>query len=98
MSEICLTVRVAVRDGHTDEAAAHLRILRQETRKEPGNIAYDVYRSTETPNVFFLHERYLDQAALDAHRASAHFQEHGKNGLYLWVEDRRAEYYAPLEG
>ena len=96
MSEICLTVRVAVRDGHADEAAAHLRILREETRREPGNIAYDVYRSTETPNVFFLHERYADQAALDAHRASPHFAEHGKNGLYLWVEDRRAEYYAPL--
>lgn len=96
MSEICLTVRVAVRDGHAEEAVAHLRILREQTRREPGNIVYDVYRSTEVPNVFFLYERYADQAALDAHRASAHFDQHGKNGLYRWVEDRRAEYYAPL--
>lgn len=97
MTEVCLTVRVRVREGSAGQAAAHLRVLRQHTVQEPGNLAYEVFRSTEHAGVFYLHERYVDQAALDAHRASAHFEEHGKNGFFPLLEERRAEYYTPLE-
>ena len=96
MPELCLTVRFALQPEHFDEAVALLHQLRHHTRQEPGNLAYDLYRSTEQPDVVFLYERYVDQAGLDAHRASAHFERYGKNGFFRFVTERRAELYTPV--
>ena len=39
---------------------------------------------SETPNVYVFMERYVDQAAVDAHRASEHFKTLGrKMGEYM---------------
>lgn len=42
--------------------------------REPGCHAFDVWTSSEKPNVVFLHEIYADRAAFDAHLASSHFR------------------------
>jgi quinol monooxygenase YgiN len=52
-----------------------LRRMREETRREPGNEAYDLYEAeTEGRRSFHLMERYRDQEALDAHRATDHYR------------------------
>ena len=43
---------------------------------EPGNKLY-VLHKTDDPTVYVMLERYTDQAALEAHRASAHFKTLG---------------------
>ena len=43
---------------------------------EPGNKLY-VLHQTDDPTVYVMLERYTDQAALEAHRASAHFKTLG---------------------
>ncbi len=58
---------------------------------------YLVHRSPTDPRRFFLYEQYTDQAALDAHRASPHFQAHVANGLFNILEDRSPEIYELLE-
>lgn len=94
---ICLTVTYVIQAGHEDEAIKLFGKLTSQTRAEPGNIMYLAHRSTTEPRRFFLYEQYQDQAALDAHRASPHFNQYATNGLLKIVESRVPELYAPLE-
>jgi quinol monooxygenase YgiN len=51
------------------------------TRQEPGNELYDLYRAAAAAGgtVFVLTERYRDQAALEAHRATEHYKAYRAN-------------------
>ncbi len=72
---VVLAVTWIARDGESDAVAELLRQLMPLSRAEPGCLQYDAHRDPDEPNSFFLFERYLDQEALEAHSASAHFQE-----------------------
>jgi quinol monooxygenase YgiN len=43
------------------------------TRAEEGCLFYTLYQSTENPSEFIIYEEYKDDAAFEAHAASAHF-------------------------
>ena len=45
--------------------------------KEPGNNYYDLYRSRDEQNTYFVMEQYVDQAALDLHGKSDEFKAVG---------------------
>ena len=55
------------------EVEAALRVLLAHSRQEPGNRRYDLYRDSTRPATFHLIEAYADDAALQAHRASAQY-------------------------
>lgn len=55
------------------EVEAALRVLLTQSRQEPGNRRYDLYRDSARPATFHLIEAYADQAALEAHRQSDHY-------------------------
>ncbi len=93
---LILAVRVTIKAGNEDEVIVPLRKLQEETRREPGCIAYFVQRSRENGRRYLIYEQYKDQAALDAHRASNHFKEYATNGLYRFVEERQAELFDPI--
>ncbi len=40
---------------------------------EPGNLQFSVSEDVDTPNTFYLHEQFVDEAAFDAHCQSPHF-------------------------
>ncbi len=94
---IVLTVTYLVAPGREGEAREHLLATQQATRKEPGNRAYFVHQSTDEPRKFFLYEQYVDSAAQDKHRASAHFEEHIRNGIMPIMESRTPAIYTLLE-
>ncbi|WP_431050296.1 putative quinol monooxygenase [Roseateles sp. L2-2] len=48
--------------------------LREQSLDEPGCKGYEAFQSVGTPGELLLLERYADQAAIEAHRASAHYQ------------------------
>ena len=53
------------------------------TAGEPGCTLYVLHRA-ETPGTYVFMERYVDQAAVDAHRATEHFKTLGrKMGEYM---------------
>lgn len=62
--------------------AAVERILRgmvAPTRAEPGNDIYDLFEgvsNTAGQRTFHLFEKYLDAAALEAHRATEHYKNY----------------------
>ncbi|MEE2903882.1 MAG: putative quinol monooxygenase [Myxococcota bacterium] len=49
-----------------------------ETRKEPGNVRFDVLREPDDPTCFYLYEVYVDHDAQQKHFASSHF--------HIWKE------------
>ena len=50
-----------------------MRELVFSTRQEPGNLRYDLYCETNTPNTFHIIETYRDASALDTHRETMHY-------------------------
>lgn len=64
------------------------RRLIEESRKEQGNIAYDLYEDTDDPQAMCFIERWHDAAAIERHNASQHFKE--------WI-DRKPELVASGE-
>jgi quinol monooxygenase YgiN len=55
------------------DAEAALCALLTHTRQEPGVRRYDLYRDSTRPATFLMVEAYSDEAALEAHRESAHY-------------------------
>jgi quinol monooxygenase YgiN len=79
-----------------DAAESLFRELREASRKEAGVIQFDIGRSREKPNVFALWEVYHDQAAIDAHLASEHFQRLVLNGIRPLAQQRTMEKVIPI--
>ncbi|MDR2563431.1 MAG: antibiotic biosynthesis monooxygenase [Prevotellaceae bacterium] len=48
------------------------------SRAEEGCLSYSLYQSASEANCFFFFEEWKDQAAIDAHFATPHFQSFGK--------------------
>ena len=72
---VVLAVTWVAREGESDAVAELLRRMIPLSRAEPGCLQYDVHGDPDDPNRFFIFERYVDDAALDAHAASPHFRE-----------------------
>jgi quinol monooxygenase YgiN len=62
------------RAGKTDALRALLDRMIEASRAEPGNLRYDLWGDPAQPGRFVLDELYVDRAAVDAHRATPHFQ------------------------
>lgn len=64
-----------VKEGGAEGFEAVFRELAASVREnEPDNIVYDIFRSRSEPNTYKVLEIYRSEAALVAHRESAHFQ------------------------
>lgn len=73
---IALVVRYEIQDGQMERLVPLLRQMGEQVRQhEPDCLMWQASRSLEHPNVIRLHEVYRDQAALDFHRQTPHFQE-----------------------
>lgn len=91
---ICFAVSVEVEEQHWDEVRRVLAELTGHSRREPGCITYLTHQSKEDPRRFYIFERYRDEAALDAHRASEHFQRLAAGRLYkLTTGEKRIEHF-----
>lgn len=69
-----VVVELRVRAGRHEEfvdAVAANRVA--SLRDEPGCRRFDVVQDTSDPAHWFLYELYVDEAALEAHRATPHF-------------------------
>lgn len=70
--------------------------LQEQTRQEPGCRQYVFHQGVKEPNRFLIYEVYDDQAALEAHHASQHFQNYVKLGLWPITETHDANPCTPL--
>lgn len=67
--ELIIFARFHAREGKEDAVASELRDAVARVRKEPGCLGIEVYRSVRDPRLFFLHSRWVDEAAFDQHVA-----------------------------
>jgi quinol monooxygenase YgiN len=75
MAEVQLVARHTMQAGSEDEVLALLEQITEAVRAEPGNVAFEAYRSMEDPRTYVLLERYASPEALTAHRETPHFKE-----------------------
>jgi quinol monooxygenase YgiN len=69
-----IIARWRAQDGKHLEVMNHVNEMAIATRKEPGNLKYDVYQNVENPHMILLDELYTSEEAAQAHRNSEHFQ------------------------
>jgi len=70
--ELYIFARFHAEDGHAAALAAALRAILAPTRAEPGCLAIDAFRSLRDPGLFYIHSRWIDEAAFDIHAELPH--------------------------
>jgi quinol monooxygenase YgiN len=93
---VVLAVTWMAKVNREAEVAGIFSKLTDESRKEPGCIMYVVHLHKTEPRRFFIYEQYKDDAALEAHRASAHFLQYAKKELPKIADRVEGHLYAPL--
>jgi quinol monooxygenase YgiN len=78
---IVLTVQWLAKLGEEDKVKETFQKLAEASRKEPGCRLYLVHQHRDNRRRFFLYEQYENDAALQAHRESPHFQTFGMQEL-----------------
>lgn len=73
MEKKTIVARVEVLAGKEQEFINQAEALIAATRKEEGNISYNLYQSPFSSTSFIFYEEYTDQRAITAHAKSEHF-------------------------
>ena len=93
---IVLAVVWVAKPGHENQVADVFRKLEADSRREQGCLMYIVHRHRDEPGRFFIYEQYRDDAALQAHRDSPHFQEYAVKRLAGIGDRLQGDLYLPL--
>jgi quinol monooxygenase YgiN len=72
--ELTIIARFHAREGHEDAVEFALREQVPKVRPEPGCLSISALRSTRDARLFFIHSRWRDEAAFDAHAELANTQ------------------------
>jgi quinol monooxygenase YgiN len=89
---ISFTVRMEF-DGADREAVTEmLRALTVGSREEPGCVNYIAHFVQGEPATVLIYEQYVDEAAVEHHRGTTHFQQHAVGGLYQKMRQRTLEH------
>ena len=93
---VVLAVTWVANPSKEAEVAEIFSELEKASRQEPGCLLYVVHRHRTEIGRFFIYEQYRDDAALDAHRQSQHFQQYAVKTLQQIATRRHGELYFPL--
>ena len=91
-----IMVRLEVKPERVDDFLKLVTFNASESRKEPGNLRFDVVRSVDNPTRFALYEVYRDDAAVQAHRATSHFAKWRAEIEGLLVTPRISELFTSV--
>ena len=93
---IVMHVALRIRPDGVETFAEAIRANAAASVFEPGCIRFEVYRETADETRFALFEIYEDQAAREAHWASAHFLAY-RDATAGLIESRTLTEYEPVE-
>jgi quinol monooxygenase YgiN len=88
---LSFTVRMRFEEGDREKVAEILRALTPASRQEPGCVSYIPHFVEGEPATVLIYEQYVDEAALEQHRNSAHFKQYAAGGLYQLMRERQLE-------
>lgn len=85
-----------VTEGEIENVLNLLKTVQQESEKENGNLFYKIHQSNSDLNTLVLFEGYTSEAAVAAHRNSAHFQEVVLEKIVPLLENREIVLTTPV--
>jgi quinol monooxygenase YgiN len=88
---VSFSVRMRFAQDDRDRVSEILRNLALASRQEPGCVNYVPHHVDGDSDTVVIYEQYADQAAVEAHRASRHFEQYAVAGLYQLMKDREIE-------
>jgi quinol monooxygenase YgiN len=65
-------VRLHARDGEEGSVEEALREVAGPSRDEDGCLSFEMFRSARDPRLFYIHSRWVDEAAFQKHAELAH--------------------------
>ena len=72
---LTIVATVIVKQEYKDDVLKAIKAVVEATRKESGNIFYDVFEDVNNPSKFVFIETWKSQAAIDSHNKTAHFND-----------------------
>jgi quinol monooxygenase YgiN len=82
---------------HREATEQALRLMVEHTRAEPGNLRYDLFIREGQVLAFDLFELYVDEAAVEAHRNSAHYQAYRASTAEWLAAPTQVQLARPLD-
>jgi len=79
MTELKIIAVVSVKPEFKQEIVTSIQSLVEVTRKEEGNISYDLNENVENKNELVILETWKSQDAIDFHNSTAHFEKFKKD-------------------
>ena len=73
--ELYIFARFHARHGNESALEQTLQRVIVPTRREPGCLSIQLFRSTRDPRLFYIHSRWVDEAAFDLHATLPHTEE-----------------------
>ncbi|MGE0668372.1 MAG: putative quinol monooxygenase [Sphingomonadales bacterium] len=67
MTEYTLMFRMRINEGKTEKFLGIMREITEHTRKEPGNLVFELRADPRQSNTFIGFHSYRDKAAFDVH-------------------------------
>lgn len=89
---ISFIVRMRFNPEDQPEIGRILQALTPASRMEPGCVNYVPHWVEGEAATLLIYEQYKDEAAVEHHRASAHFAQYATGGLYQKMLDREVEH------
>lgn len=96
MSTIHVFAKWQVKEGQADQVLALLKDAAEASRQEKGNLFYKIHQSNTDLNTIILFEGYTDEAALNEHRGSPHFQDIVLGKIVTLLENREVILTTPF--
>lgn len=78
MTELKIIATIIVKAEYEKEVLTAFHNVVDATRKEEGNISYDLHKNITTPSEYTILEVWKSQEAIDLHNASIHFDQFKK--------------------
>ena len=73
--QLYIFARFHVREGLEEKAAAVMQEMLPPVRGEGGCISIEIFRSTRDRRLFYLHSRWVDEAAFELHATLPHTRQ-----------------------
>src|SRR5579871_1469300 len=89
---VSFIVRMEFPEADRGQMEDLLRNLAEATRKEPGCVTFVPHFLKEGPSAILLYEQYVDEAALEHHRSSPHFERYATQGFRKLITSRNLEF------
>ena len=84
----CVCVSIHVKPDRIDPFISATLDNARGSRREPGNIRFDVLRREDDPNRFFLYEVYRDKESFSRHQQTEHYTR-WRDAVKDWMVESR---------